>query len=126
MDFTMTRKIDFAIRSLTSHNFSWDTQLQNQTDYENEVYWIDSDDVIVENGDAPTWAQVEVAMNTTIAWEDVRRERARKLLASDWTHVTDSKLTTSQTSAWADYRQKLRDIPQDYDAADSVVYPTKP
>ena len=126
MDFTMTRKIDFAIRSLTSHNFSWDTQLQNQTDYENEVYWIDSDDVIVENGDAPTWAQVEVAMNTTIAWEDVRRERARKLLASDWTHVADSKLTTDQLSAWADYRQKLRDIPQDYDAADSVVYPTKP
>ena len=41
-------------------------------------------------------------------WPIVRAERDRRLLASDWTQLTDVPLTTKE--AWATYRQSLRDI----------------
>jgi len=59
-----------------------------------------------------------------VSWEYVRSERDRALEESDWRAVKDRVLPT----AWKDYRQALRDLPQDHaeanDAADS--WPTPP
>jgi len=41
----------------------------------------------------------------------LRADRNRKLSACDWTQMPDSPLSDSQKSAWADYRQALRDLP---------------
>ncbi len=53
-------------------------------------------------------------------WDQVRRLRNRALAETDWRAVKDR--TMSQ--AWKDYRQALRDLPQDFpdsanDAADN-------
>jgi len=63
------------------------------------------------------------AVRDALAWDAVRRERDRLLAASDWTQVADAPV---DAAAWAVYRQKLRDIPQDYANPDDVVWPEQP
>jgi len=58
-----------------------------------------------------------------VSWKRVRAERDQALIDSDWRALKD--LTMSQ--AWKDYRQALRDLPQDHasanDAADNWPEP---
>ena len=56
-------------------------------------------------------------------WPLVRAERARRLLASDWTQLPDVPLITKE--AWATYRQQLRDITLQPDPF-NIVWPTPP
>jgi len=66
------------------------------------------------------------AVQTERAWAQVRAERDRFLTASDWTQVADAPLTAGDRQAWADYRQALRDVPQDFGSPDDVVWPEAP
>jgi len=50
-------------------------------------------------------------------WDQVRAARNKALANSDWTAVKDR--TMSQ--AWKDYRQALRDLPQEHADANSAV-----
>jgi hypothetical protein len=59
-------------------------------------------------------------------WDDIRAQRHSLLNASDWTQVADAPLNTSEKQDWADYRQALRDVPQDFDSPDDVVWPEAP
>ena len=59
------------------------------------------------------------------AWWDIRKERNQLLKDSDYTMLKDYTTTVSEQE-WITYRQSLRDIPQDYDSPDEVVYPDKP
>jgi hypothetical protein len=64
-----------------------------------------------------------------LTWETIRRDRDMRLGLSDWTQFTDTPLTPEQKSAWAAYRQELRNIPETYSSAthpNDVVWPTKP
>ena len=63
------------------------------------------------------------AVLDALAWDRVRAERDRLLAACDWTQVADAPV---DSSAWAVYRQALRDVPQDYATPDEVVWPTPP
>ena len=51
-----------------------------------------------------------------MSWEDVRQERDKILADTDWRAVKDR--TMSQ--AWKDFRQALRDLPQDHADANSA------
>jgi hypothetical protein len=55
--------------------------------------------------------------------EQVRIERNRLLLESDWTQATDAPV---DQAAWATYRQALRDVPQQAGFPESVDWPLKP
>jgi len=59
-----------------------------------------------------------------VSWQYLREQRDQALASSDWRAVKDRVLPT----AWKDYRQALRDLPQDHaesnDAADN--WPVKP
>ena len=59
-----------------------------------------------------------------IDWYVVRAKRDEALAESDWRAVKDR--TMSQ--AWKDYRQALRDLPQDYENANDAAdnWPTPP
>jgi hypothetical protein len=59
-------------------------------------------------------------------WDALRRVRFELLALCDWTQVTDAPLTAEQRTAWHDYRQALRDIPQDFDTPESVIFPEAP
>ena len=60
------------------------------------------------------------------AWRKIRKERNQLLKDSDYIMVSDAPITTEKKEEWETYRQVLRDIPQDYDSPDEVVYPDKP
>ena len=55
------------------------------------------------NQPLPTWEQFEI-----------RADRNRYLAATDWTLLPDSPLTSDQQSEATQYRQMLRDFPENY------------
>tara|TARA_B100001093_G_scaffold188437_1_gene181002 strand:- start:1961 stop:2332 length:372 start_codon:yes stop_codon:yes gene_type:complete len=68
----------------------------------------------------------EVIVNIGLA---IREMRDEFLAGCDWTQVPDSPLTAEKRSEWQMYRQKLRDLPADYEhvtALEDVVWPTAP
>jgi len=54
---------------------------------------------------------------------EVRAERNAKLSATDWTQVAD---TTADKTAWATYRQALRNVPTQSGFPNNVVWPDAP
>ena len=86
--------------------------------------WDDGNDIPVPSQEAleNAWPSVR----DDLAWKAVRAERDRLLAACDWTQVADAPLTASEKAAWADYRQTLRDVPQDFATPDDVVWPEAP
>ena len=55
----------------------------------------------------------KVQAKTAQAWTALRTERNARLAASDWTQLQDTHLSAEKKSAWADYRQALRDLPDE-------------
>jgi hypothetical protein len=68
---------------------------------------------------------VVLSMTTEEALELVRKERNKRLLECDWTQLLDVPLSLEEVNAWKEYRQKLRDLPNDFNWNKSV-WPTKP
>lgn len=62
-------------------------------------------------------------MPEEIAVRNTREERNRLLQESDWTQLADAPV---DSAAWAEYRQQLRDLPQQQGFPYSVVWPTEP
>lgn len=57
----------------------------------------------------------------------VRMQRDSLLTKCDWTQLPDSPLASDKKTAWATYRQQLRDLPdQEGFNPDSVTWPTQP
>jgi len=52
-----------------------------------------------------------------VDWESVRHERDAALTLSDWRAVKDRVLPNE----WKEYRQALRDLPQDHETANVAV-----
>jgi len=57
-------------------------------------------------------------------WDAVRKHRNQALKDSDWRAGKDVVLST----AWREFRQALRDLPQNFDSADLAAdsWPTPP
>jgi len=66
---------------------------------------------------------IEQGMND-VSWETVRAERDQALKDSDWRAGKDVVLST----AWREFRQELRDLPQNFESANDAVdsWPTPP
>ena len=56
--------------------------------------------------------------------EEVREQRDALLKDSDWTQVSDAPVADAQ--AWKDYRQALRDVPEQEGFPTDINWPTKP
>ena len=57
------------------------------------------------------------------AWQAIRRKRDALIRESDWTMTPGATVDQAQ---WTAYRQLLRDLPQTYENAEDVVWPTVP
>ena len=55
-------------------------------------------------------------------WANVRRDRDRKLAETDYLALSESTLSSNMK----DYRQALRDVPEDNADVDNINWPTKP
>ncbi len=72
-------------------------------------------------------AQLTIAEeNAVIKARIVRSDRDQAIAQSDWTQMPDVSLTAEQKAAWADYRQALRDVPEQPGFPWSVQWPAKP
>ena len=58
-------------------------------------------------------------------WEQIKAQRDRLLIQSDWTTLSDATPKPNK-EAWLTYRQALRDITKTYSSPESVVWPTDP
>lgn len=70
--------------------------------------------------DGTTWTE------RTVSVDELRIIRDVLLSTSDFTQLADSPLTGEQKTAWATYRQELRDLPGSYIPVADPVYPTEP
>lgn len=52
-----------------------------------------------------------------ISWETIKLERKQELNNSDWRFMSDQ----SPSQEWIDYRQFLRDLPQNYESANDAA-----
>lgn len=77
--------------------------------------------------DLDTLQIVDLVISHDIA-DYIRSKRANLLRNSDWTQMADSPLSDAQKTAWATYRQALRDMPdtQLVNTIDEIVWPIEP
>lgn len=78
-----------------------------------------------------TWAVTtassdEIAERLTAKSAEIRKQRNQLLSESDWTHMSDSPLSESDKTAWAAYRQSLRDLPSAAGFPFTMSWPEKP
>ena len=56
----------------------------------------------------------------------IRAQRNLLLTQCDWTQLPDAPLTAEQKQAWAEYRQALRDVPEQAGFPENVAWPLVP
>ena len=86
-----------------------------------------ANDAILCNKENPTESEIKEAQDALDVFSGyalLRAERNKKLIQSDWTQSRD--VTLSNDSAWATYRQALRDITDSATSLDDVTWPTAP
>lgn len=59
-------------------------------------------------------------------WDLIRGKRNQLLSACDWTQLPDTVMSFTQTQAWSEYRQALRDLPQTYANPLDTIWPQEP
>lgn len=81
-----------------------------------------------QNGWKRTWVvsnatSAEIQERTDSRAFNVRAERDQRLVDTDWTQVADAPV---DQTAWATYRQALRDLPAQSGFPHTITWPTKP
>lgn len=56
----------------------------------------------------------------------IRAQRNSLLTLCDWTQLPDAPLTAEQKQTWVEYRQALRDVPEQAGFPENVVWPSTP
>lgn len=91
-----------------------------------EVPVISGDEFVTIQNGQPVVNHQKAAILEARAWGAVRSRRNQLISACDWTQLSDAPLTAAQKSAWQEYRQSLRDLPQTFTKSSEVVWPVKP
>ena len=76
------------------------------------------------NSESKQW--ITTSIPEEVFWERLRGERNLKLTNSDWSQLPDAPLTTAKKTAWATYRQALRDLPENTEDPKNVTWPSQP
>lgn len=71
------------------------------------------------------WVVVASTPDTAKLSEEARALRNLLIAQSDWTVLADAPLTAAQKTAWAAYRQALRDVTAQAGFPVDVVWPVK-
>lgn len=59
-------------------------------------------------------------------WGRLRMHRNHLLSTTDWMFTSDSVLSGEKQQEWIEYRQKLRDLPQNTTDIDNIIWPVIP
>lgn len=74
--------------------------------------------LVIENGEL-----VLRERPINISWDAVKQKRNKLLSQSDYTQMPD---WPGDKKAWSEYRQQLRDIPQNFTDTSEIVWPKSP
>ena len=69
------------------------------------------------------WAAVIKRADYDAAAAEIRAERDKRIAATDWTVLGDAKTAKAD---WREYRQALRDVPEQAGFPYAVQWPTRP
>lgn len=122
--------VDFTEEELNERGFA--TVINSDEPFVSDRYNATRGEVVKnENGEIEQlWDIVEISTEEKYnRW--IERKRHSLLYMSDWTQLPDSPLSTADKQLWADYRQALRDLPQNTDIAaltsiEDVEWPLPP
>ena len=91
------------------------------------LYWVDCPDNITTQYmyDGEQFVSPEDENMLADAWNQLRAERNGLLRSSDWTQLPDVDLA-EQKQAWINYRQALRELPNNTIDPLNPVWPTRP
>jgi hypothetical protein len=59
-------------------------------------------------------------------WQMLRLRRNLLLSSCDWTQLSDAQITVEKKQQYSEYRQQLRNLPQNTSNPNNVVWPTEP
>jgi hypothetical protein len=112
-------------------NLNSETQNYIQGNYLRETYYIENSEPIKISNRPESWYDFDYDNKQWVENEEVAKERClekRKqlLLDSDWTQLPNGPFTSEQQTAWATYRQALRDITDQAGYPLNVTWPQKP
>jgi len=77
----------------------------------------------------PTQAELDGIATDVLLMREMtylRAERNAKLAESDWTQYNDSPLDADTKTAWTNYRQALRDLPENTADPTNITWPEEP
>ena len=130
--------LDPVLRSPAATTTAYQTSVRDGVEQDANGNWVEKyvardmfEDYTDEDGVAHTKAEQETAYQATLdaaVAETNRATRNTLLSESDWTQMNDSPLSNEDKTAWATYRQELRDV-TDLDAwpnLDDADWPVKP
>jgi len=75
------------------------------------------------------WKNFAWELDSASLWVHIREDRDKRLFLSDWTQVSDNKLTDEKKTSWAEYRQALREVPSENSNVTDltqVTWPSEP
>lgn len=117
----------------TGPNDNWKTEndvvdIVNTRSFDETTQHLETVDAYLEGG---VVYSVRVVTNSdeynanrvSAQWSSVRQERGMYLQESDWTQLSD--VSSVDKTAWATYRQQLRDVTTQADPF-NITWPTKP
>lgn len=71
-----------------------------------------------------SWIYEDIVIEETIVtWEEIREKRNQLLRNTDWTQLSNCQLSEVEKEQYKQYRQALRDLPQQYENPEDVVWP---
>ena len=80
----------------------------------------------IKNPDAITVHPIGKVIDKKTEAEVARLTRNEMLWESDWTQLPDAPLTDTEKVAWTEYRQALRDLPEQEGFPNNSVFPAAP
>lgn len=103
--------------------------LEDVSQPEGATGWIEGSPQQIRNARVVDNEIINGSITETGLDEQVRLIRNSRLTKSDWTQAADSPLSEEKKTEWANYRQQLRDMPNNLGDAisiEDVTFPTPP
>jgi len=112
---------------IATHDDDQDITVSSHYPTATDIVTVASDvNILDEYGEYKNYSELSISEDQ--GWAAVRVDRDALLLESDIYALVDryDDLSSEQKIELIDYRQDLRDIPQDFPTVSSVEWPTKP
>ena len=90
-------------------------------EYNNKTHRVRQDVELIDGVWTQTWSLQELPEQQ--ASDNIRAERDRRLVKSDWSQLSDAPV---DSAAWSTYRQELRDLPSQSGFPFNITWPTQP